>query len=42
MSYFAHFSGSKAIDMFENYDLILVVFAFYGCFRELSPIVLGF
>jgi len=28
--------------MFESYDQKLVVFAFYGRFNELLPVVLGF
>ena len=49
MSYCPHFWGSRGIRMarktlymFESYDQKLVVFAFYGCFHELLPIVLGF
>ena len=49
MSYCPHFWGSRGIRMarktlymFESYDQKLVVFAFYGRFHELLPIVLGF
>ena len=49
MRYCPHFWGSrgirmarKTLHMFESYDQKLVVFAFYGRFHELLPIVLGF
>ena len=49
MSYWPHFWGSRGIRMahktrymFESYDQKLVVFAFYGRFHELLPIILGF
>ena len=42
MSYCPQFWVSRVIYMFERYDQKLVVFAFYGHFRDLLPIVLGF
>ena len=49
MSYFPHFWGPRAIYndvksryIFESYDQKLVVFALFGCFYELLPMVLWF
>jgi len=49
MSYCTQFWGTVAIYndrktqyMFDSYDQKLVVFAFYHCFHELLPSILGF
>src|SRR3954468_980590 len=42
MSNFPQFWGSKEIYMFESYYQTLVIFASYGRFHKLLPIILGF
>src|SRR3954467_2970754 len=42
MSYCPQFWFSRAIYEFERFDQKVVIFAFYGRFHELLPIVLGF
>ena len=41
MSYLPQFWGAKEIYKFESYDQKLVIFAYYGHFHDLLPIVLG-